>query len=134
MPKTRNHQTGRQITVECIPCYDEEGSRACIRHHHKNPHPIYNDPTNPALAPLTDDNPFIRRGKQDRDERKAMLTAFKKKYIGYYAPSSALFGSEPYIEIDGDLNVHGASAEHDIVFYRAGWDAAFEYLRKRLNG
>lgn len=33
--KVKSLQTGRLITVECKACYDEEGSRACIRPAHK---------------------------------------------------------------------------------------------------
>jgi len=40
MPQTqrkhtvKRHQDGRPIVVECLACYDEEGSRACIRPSH----------------------------------------------------------------------------------------------------
>lgn len=117
--RVRSFQTGRSLEVECVPCYDEFGSEACLR----PAHPVYNDPTNPAKAPLTDYNPFEGKGARMEAAHEAFGKWIKKQYGGL-----GVF-TEYTLNRDENGNYTNMSVMMDWDDWFNGWCSALKFAK-----
>jgi len=73
MHKTTRHQDGKPIVVECLACYDEEGSSACIRPSHDN---VAKGRLNPLYTPVC----RVGADKSDLDDEEILVKTVRRYF------------------------------------------------------